>query len=246
MTLGGFRIFAVLAALIIQGTAARAETFTFAIGDWPPYISKDAPGFGPHARKVTEAFRSAGHDVRFEFLPWRRSLEVTRHGSLPATFSWIYTEERAKDFIYPETPLDEAKYVYFFRKDRFPDGLDALSFEEVRDRGLTVVGVTGYWYQTQLEKAGIAFEAVATEEQAWTMLVHGRADLYIETDLVGAEHSRKFLHETADSLSMSKPICVFPLYILFSKAHPDGARMKDIWDSHGQKKRISSADPAIR
>ncbi|POF32892.1 substrate-binding periplasmic protein [Roseibium marinum] len=246
MTSVGFRAFAVVVALVFQCAAANSETFTFAVGDWPPFTSRDAPGFGMHAQKVTETFRAAGHDVRFEFLPWLRSFEMTRHGTLPATFSWIFEKERAEDFIYPETPIALASFVYFYRKDRFPAGLQALSFEEVAARGLTVVGIPGYWYQAPLEKAGVLFQAVPEEEQAWNMLARGRADLYIEIDRVGRAHSRAVLDDAAESIAMSEPIRVYPLYILFSKTHPDGARMKNIWDAQADPARISSAGPAIR
>ncbi|WP_299819275.1 hypothetical protein [uncultured Roseibium sp.] len=246
MTSGGLRIFAVFLAFVLQNTAAKSETFTFAIGDWPPFTSQDAPGFGLHARKVAETFRAAGHDVDFEFFPWLRSLEMTRHGSMPATFSWIYKKDRALDFIYPETPIDLARYVYFYRKDRFPDGLEDLSFEEIESRGLTVVGIPGYWYETPLEEAGVLFQAVPQEKQAWNMLAHGRADLYIEIDRVGLAHSHAVLKDEAEAIAMSEPIRIFPLYILFSKAHPDGALMKDIWDKYADPARISSAGSAIR
>ncbi|WP_068408452.1 hypothetical protein [Labrenzia sp. OB1] len=246
MTPVGVRAFAVFFALVLQSTAAKSETFTFAIGDWPPFTSRDAPGYGLHARKVTETFRAAGHDVHYEFFPWLRSLEMTRHGSMPATFSWIYKKERTEDFIYPETPIDLARYVYFYREDRFPDGLENLTFEEIKSRGLTVVGIPGYWYQAPLEKAGVLFQSVPQEKQAWNMLAHGRADLYIEIDRVGLAHSRAVLTDESESIAMSEPIRIFPLYILFSKAHPEGARMKDIWDTYAAQAGISPPGSAIR
>ncbi|MEM5583327.1 hypothetical protein WNZ15_12750 [Roseibium sp. AS2] len=246
MTSGGFRAFAVFLALVLQSTVAKPETFTFAIGDWPPFTSHDAPGFGLHAQKVAETFRAAGHDVEFEFFPWLRSLEMTRYGSLPATFSWIHEKERTEDFIYPETPIDLASYVYFYRKDRFPDGLQDLSFKGIEARGLTVVGIPGYWYQAPMEKAGVIFQAVPQEEQAWNMLALGRADLYVEINRVGLTHSRAVLQDKADRIAMSEPIRIFPLYILFSKAHPAGARMKDIWDAFAEPEPVSSAGSTIR
>ncbi|PVB62017.1 hypothetical protein [Labrenzia sp. 011] len=246
MTAFGLRAFAVVLALALQGVAAKSETFTFAIGDWPPFTSPGAPGFGQHAQKVRETFQAAGHDVRFEFFPWLRSFEMTRHGSMPATFSWIFEEERAEDFLYPETPIDLARYVYFYRRDRFPDGLEAMSFEDIKARGLTVVGIPGYWYQAPLEKTGVVFQAVPEEARAWNMLAHGRADVYIEIDRVGQRHSRSILEDAAASIAMSEPIRVFPLYVLFSRTHPDGLRMKNIWDAFANRPRISSARPAIR
>ncbi|MBN9673178.1 substrate-binding periplasmic protein [Roseibium aggregatum] len=240
MVSGGVRSIAMLIALALQVAAAKAETFTFAVGEWPPFVARDSAGFGSHAEAVTQAFRKAGHNVRFEFLPWLRSLETTRHGSIPASFSWAFVEDRQKDFLYPETPLGEARDVYFYRKDRFPEGLEPLSFKELRTRGLTVVGISGYWYEAALRKEGVVFQGVATEEQAWTMLRHERADIFIENDVVGQAHSREVLREEAGLIQGSRPIRIVPLYILFSKAHPDGRRMLEIWDEFGSRKQVSA------
>jgi len=240
MVAGGIRLIAALMVLALQCAAARAETFTFAVGEWPPFISKDAPGFGSHVENVVKAFKKAGHDVRFEFLPWRRSLEMARHGTFPATFSWAFAEERQTDFLYPQTPIDDARDVYFYRKDRFPEGLEPLSFKELKTRGLTVVGISGYWYETALKEKGVLFQSVATEEQAWAMLQHGRADIFIENDVVGRAHSREFLKDQAGLVAGSRPIRIVPLYILFSKSHPDGGRMLEIWEKFGGRKQVSA------
>ena len=171
---------------------------------------------------------------------------MTRRGSLPATFSWSYVRSRTADFLYPKTPVDTLKDVYFFRKDRFPENLKPLTFDEIKAGKLTVVGITDYWYQGPLEEKGIIFQKVATEEQAWTMLAHGRADIYIENDIVGREHSRAILGDEAGNIAMSEPIRTEPVYVLFSKAHPDGPRMLEIWDAQTENDPDSSASPAIQ
>lgn len=223
-----------------------ADSFTFAIGEWPPFISATAPDHGLHARKVSKVFEAAGHEVDYRFLPWRRSLELTKSGSLPATFSWSYVEDRTEDYIYPDHPVDRLRDVYFFRKDKFPTGFEPLSFEELKNRQLTVVGIAGYWYQDALLDAGVTFQAVATENQAWTMLLYGRADLYIENDIVGRVHSRALLAEKAALIGFSEPLRTVPVYILFSKTHPDGARMAEIWDRGAASEPEETREPAIR
>lgn len=240
------KILVLLMLLFCPSTLAKAETFTFGIGDWPPFISETAPGFGPHAEKVARAFRKAGHEIRLEFLPWRRSFEMSRHGTIPATFSWAFTKERTRDFLYPALPIDQARDVYFYRKDRFPDGLSPLSFEDLSESGLTVVGVSDYWYDAPLAEAGVSLQRVATEEQAWSMLLHGRADLYIENDAVGKAHSRNFLGTQAAEIANSRPIRIVPLYILFSKHNPDARRMMEIWDRFGGREEISATSYDFR
>ncbi|WP_157738998.1 hypothetical protein [Labrenzia sp. VG12] len=184
--------------------------------------------------------------MAFEFLPWRRSLELTKNGSLPATFSWSFVEARTTDYFYPEIPVDQVDDVYFYRKDKFPDGLATLSFDDIREQNLTVVGIADYWYQEPLEKAGVSFQAVATEKEAWTMLLYGRADLYIENDVVGQVYSRSVLEDSAALIGMSEPLRSVELFILFSKTHPDGALMAEIWDKGAALLSQTDTGPAVR
>ncbi|ASP35155.1 hypothetical protein CHH27_19490 [Labrenzia sp. VG12] len=195
---------------------------------------------------MSDVFQSQGHTVAFEFLPWRRSLELTKNGSLPATFSWSFVEARTTDYFYPEIPVDQVDDVYFYRKDKFPDGLATLSFDDIREQNLTVVGIADYWYQEPLEKAGVSFQAVATEKEAWTMLLYGRADLYIENDVVGQVYSRSVLEDSAALIGMSEPLRSVELFILFSKTHPDGALMAEIWDKGAALLSQTDTGPAVR
>lgn len=227
---------------IITTPPAVSEEFSFAIGEWPPFISSNAPGYGLHSELISEIFGSQGHTVKLEFYPWRRSLELTKVGTLPATYSWSYLQEREDDFIYPEHPLDQLNDVNFYRKDRFPNGLVPLSFDELKGRSLTVVGVEGYWYETVLNKADVVFQTVATEEQAWKMLLHNRADIFIENDVSGDIQGRQFLGKDMDNIDRSAPFRTIPVYIMFSRHNPDALRMMEIWDRGITELSVSGPD----
>ncbi|QDG75122.1 ABC transporter substrate-binding protein [Labrenzia sp. PHM005] len=231
--------------LVLPNTTAKsvlAEQFSFAIGEWPPFVSETLPGGGLHSKKIADVFGSQGHEVSFQFFPWRRSMELTKTGTFPATFSWSHLQEREVDYQYPKQPVDELNDVYFYRKDRFPAGLTPMSFDELKSQSLTVVGVGGYWYETVLKKHGVVFQIVATEEQAWKMLLHGRADIYIENDISGDIQKRQFLSERAEEITRSQPFRTIPLYILFSRKHPDAPHMMKIWDDGMTKLSVSGSN----
>jgi len=238
---------AVLFALsLIAGVPARADTFTFVLGDWPPFVGKNLPGHGLHARLVTRVFREAGHDVRYEFAPWLRAYEVVKAGTEPSTFPWAYTEERARDFYYSSKPVGANDYVLFYRKDRFPDGLPPLTFEEIKARNLSIVAIEGYWYLDRLKEAGLSYQNVATEKQAWNMLGYDRVDLYFDSGIVGDIQKRQFLGDLADEIARTGPVHSVQLYMLFSRSHPDGRKMKDIWERETVLEEEETQDPAIR
>nr|WP_244313994.1 transporter substrate-binding domain-containing protein [Roseibium denhamense] len=228
--------------MIATATPASSDKFAFAVGEWPPFVSQEQPGYGLHSKLIREIFHSQGHEISLEFFPWRRSLQLTKSGTFPATFSWSYLEERDADYIYANEPIEDLTDVYFYRKDRFPAGLPPLSFEELKEQSLTVVGVGGYWYETVLAKEDVIFQIVATEEEAWNMLYHGRADIFIENDISGIVQKQQFLEAAADEITYSDPIRTIPLYIMFSRKHPDAASMIEIWDTGMKKRRADKAD----
>jgi len=228
---GSFSCFLVV-FLVLSTTPIRSETFTFAVGEWPPYISSQMPGLGSHTETVKRIFNHAGVDLEFEFLPWQRSMEMTRNGTFPATFSWSYTSERADSFYYSTLSIDKIRYVHFYRKDRFPDGLDALNFGMLQRQGLTVVAVKNYWYDQPLREAKVKVHFVVTEEQAWSMLRHKRADIYIESLRVGEIQKREFLGPDAGLIAHTGPFREVPMFILFSKAHPAGQKLLKLWEAY--------------
>ncbi|GAB2186459.1 substrate-binding periplasmic protein [Roseibium sp. LAB1] len=243
--LGSFACFLVL-FLCLHVSASRSETFTFAVGEWPPFIGSKSPGFGSHAQIVRDAFEKAGHDTRFVFLPWQRSYQMTRNGTYAATFSWSYTDERNQDFYFPERPVGQTTYVHFFKKDRFPDGIGPLSFDDLRKEGLSVVAVRNYWYEDMLEAAGVTVEYVSTEQLAWSMLLHDRADVYMESTEVGMIRKAMFLGDEADLLAHSPTFLEVPMYLMFSRKHPDGRRLLKIWEASSPPAPETLPEAAMR
>ena len=92
------------AAVAMAGTSAvNADTATFAVGEWAPYIGEALPDKGPHAKRVSDVFSGAGYDVKFEFTPWKRASESTKRGDLPATFSGAKQMIGKRIFCFPRS-----------------------------------------------------------------------------------------------------------------------------------------------
>jgi polar amino acid transport system substrate-binding protein len=226
--------------------ASRSETFTFAVGEWPPFIGAKSPGFGSHTQIVRRVIEKAGHQAKFDFLPWQRSYQMVRNGTYAATFSWSYTDERSEEFYFPERPVGLATYVHFYKKDRFPDGIGPLGFDDLRKEGLSVVAVRNYWYEDMLEAAGVTVEYVSTEQLAWSMLLHERADVYMESTEVGMIRKAVFLGDEASLLVHSPTFLEVPMYPMFSRKHPDGRRLLEIWEASSPPDPETTPEAAIR
>jgi len=203
----------------------------FAVGEWPPMITENVPGFGIHTERVTEAFEAIGYRVRYVFVPWRRAYEQTIAGEYAGTFSWIWTDERAAEAFYPRYPIANAQQKGFYRKDRFPAGLDIDEIADLGPLGLRPVGVASYWYEVEFRRQGIPVDIVTTSEAAWRFLDAGRADIYIEEEEVGLMDMARVLGEDAlTRYEMTDPVQSDKMFILFSRKNPQGAVLRDAFD----------------
>lgn len=231
------KIRTILAAVSVSIAAfgsAQAETMTFAVGEWAPYIGENLPNNGTHTERVREVMKAAGYDMALEYLPWKRSFELTKKGDFPATFSWSYTEDREADFFLPEVAVDDQTDVIFYSRAKFPDGLSVSSIDEMQAQGLSVIGYSGYWYEGEYQKRGMKMRTVTSPESAWKLLQSGRADVMIENEVVGDLSLQEVLGAEAGDVAKGADVRSAPVYILFSRNHPAGAALRDAWDQHAK------------
>ena len=228
-------IWSLLAVFGILATPLRAEPVTIAIGEWKPFISEELPGYGPHAQRVSEVFEQAGVEVEYVFLPWTRGYNLTRNGRYAATFSWFKTEERAREVLYPEVPVEMRQSAVYYKKSRFPDGLEMTSLDEVIASGLRVVGVQSYWYSEPLTESGVSYHETSEADLAWRLLNAERGDLYIEDVAVAeADMIAEFGEDGPERFASAGIVRESPMYILFTDAAPIGRELRDAWDAHAR------------
>lgn len=68
-------------ACLIAPAGARAEVVRIATGELPPYATAEASDSGTALQIVRRAFALAGHEVRYQFMPWPRAQNETEPGS---------------------------------------------------------------------------------------------------------------------------------------------------------------------
>lgn len=214
--------------------SAQADTVKIGVGEWAPYIGETLPNQGLHTKRVLDVLKAAGYDVELEFSPWKRTFEVAKRGDTAATFSWSHSDDREADFIYPKVPLEEQTDVIFYNKEKHPDGVSVSSIEDIKAQGLKVVGLSGYWYESALADAGVDIHIVSSEDNAWKFLQAGRADIMIENEVVGSLSVENTLGADAGSIGKGAVLRTVPMYVLFSKAHPEGQKLADAWDAHAK------------
>lgn len=108
-----------LLPLLLLGATASAETsrVRIAVGEWPPYFSEEADGYGTYAQVVTRAFGLAGIEVDYGFFPWKRAFLETQEGRWPVSAGWGKTPEREPYFHFCD-PVLVQREQFFYSTDR--------------------------------------------------------------------------------------------------------------------------------
>ncbi|MGL6450109.1 substrate-binding periplasmic protein [Aeromonas veronii] len=117
-----------------------AQELTLSTGEYPPYCSETLKyqGLIPHV--VSEAFKSEGVSVKFQFLPWKRAFRLSEEGVVDGTVHWYESSERRKTHLYSDPILSET-YVWFYLKSA---PLEWRGYQDLADRKLAAV--SGYTY----------------------------------------------------------------------------------------------------
>jgi len=102
-----YLLFIVLSFVLIavdpgaRQSSAQADNSTLRVAtymDFPPFIANTEPDDGIISAIVTESFAAAEVNIEIPEVPWRRAYRAVKLGDYPASYSWAYSEQRARDF----------------------------------------------------------------------------------------------------------------------------------------------------
>jgi len=207
------------------GLGHADETVVLTNGEWPPMFSKEFKHGGFGSRVCKEAFALGGVDVRYEYMPWKRGLELARVGQYAGTVGWRKSSEREKYFYFSD-PLMTMNTVFFHKK--------SLEFDwnNLGDIATMNVGATnGYGYIDMLrpviEQNGGKLDVASSDIANFRKLVSGRIDIFPCAEQVGYYLLRtKFIAGTADRIRHhTKPLLGGDLYLLISKKNKNGQEL---------------------
>ncbi|KJE37072.1 hypothetical protein UF64_01715 [Thalassospira sp. HJ] len=133
--------------------------------------------------------------------------------------------------------------------------MEINDFGDVADLGLRPVVVASYWHKQEFEKLGIGVDVVANPESAWRFLNADRADILFEDEEPGWFDLTETLGvDIAKAYATTGIVPTSNLFILFSRQHPDGQKlrkafdafmaskegqdMRDLWSIHPDERQI--------
>jgi polar amino acid transport system substrate-binding protein len=211
-----------IAALGMMTGVAFAEadvTLKIGTGDYPPFTDATAPDGGSVNRVVKKMATAAGFDVAFEYMPWKRALELARSGRMHATSFWYHKQEREADFIHVG-PIFKDRLVFFRRADM--DKPDWTKLEDLK--GLKIGAVNGYTYTPEFwelaEEGVLEVEEAHSDEANFRKLMAGRIDLFPMSEESGSELVMRIFNDNQHSRIVfgDKPLAETEGFLLVSRS----------------------------
>ncbi len=223
--------------IFLNSTFAKTNVI-FTSGDFPPYVSTKMKDHGIYTQIVKEVFNKSGYNISFQIQPWNRAFDEVKGNSKNASFPWLKTEQREKEVLYPKTPIGLFKEVLIYKKEKFPNGLEAKSLEELVKKKVRIIAIQSYWYTSKLSELNADIIYAPTPSSAYAMLMADRGDVHINTDKVVEMELKEFFTNESERnrLTSSKnPIHISPAFIIFAKDNPESKKLIDHWDKNAKE-----------
>lgn len=205
-------------------------------GEWPPFYSAAMPGGGFANRVISESFALEGIKVQFEFVPWRRALEMAARGPAVGSAGWLPMEDRTARFLFSD-PVFDSERVFFFRKDK---PFDWRTLDDVRDLrvGVTLGSAEEFPFEEILGGKGGKLDVARDYVSGMKMLVAGRMDVYACNRAVGLFILANRIHAGEDLVAPhSRPIFSETNHLILSRREPFARALMDRFNAGLRKLR---------
>ena len=237
-------IFFLLTLFVIPLGWSQSPTITVTSLEWPPYTSEGLKDLGASAAVATEAFKVMGYDLKIEFYPWNRAVQMAKQSrGYVGYFPEYYSQEIAADFIYSD-PMGSGPLGFVERVDT------PIVWSTLEDLKKYVIGtVLGYLntdeFDALVAQGLIKTEAVVDDATNLAKVANKRMPLAVIDPNV-----MRFLLKNEKSIIPYRDILQFndrvlavkELYMCFKKG-PDGEKYVKIFNEG--LKRIN-ADQIMR
>ncbi len=202
--------------VFLAAATGQAMTITAAGDPYPPYGDPKIPGGGLGMEIIRAAYKTQGHEVTMEYVPWARAEAGVKNGSYDIVpFTWR-TDARAKVLLF-STAFAVGNVRFIKRKG---DPFEFLGLESLN--GKRVGTVLGYGYGDAFTQSnGFVRENGKDLLTNVKKLLRDRIDLTLEDEIVAraglsAEHP-----QALEQIEFVKtPLSVNPLYVTAGLQNP--------------------------
>lgn len=231
MTLCSRLTFMAIGALVVHTALAQPTVLIGAENDWAPYASSPTAGAtgsgsvqGFAVDLVRAGFAAKGIKAEFVALPFARCMLYASTGRVLGCFNATITDDNRSRYLWHQPPMFEEELSIFARADSPADKLTLADL-----RGHSVGYTNGYTYPTEfMQDTAIKKHSATSDQYLLKMLLSGRVD-YI---LLNRSPGYWRINSSPEFTGKAKRVGMISMdgfWIAFSKQHPDGARMAELF-----------------
>lgn len=179
-----------LAIVLFLCLSGRAFALDLVSGPgYAPFADPDLPEGGMLTEVVRKAYAGVGVSTTITFLPWKRGYSDAVEGRYTATFPYILTDERARDFLFSD-PL------YVVKRRVYLSAATGMVYRDLQDLkgkiGCMEIGsALPNEVEAMIQRRELSAERPPDLQSCARMLAVGRADFIIINELAANEFIRK-------------------------------------------------------
>ncbi|WP_108652294.1 substrate-binding periplasmic protein [Dongshaea marina] len=216
-----------LFSLLFFGSSMAQPTIQVALGEWPPYVSKDMKDGGLVGRIIKESLALEGYQVNYQFFPWDQSYAKVKSKEFSITFPWYASDER-RELFYLSVPLMDFNTVFFYRKDT-----KFSWFPNQPIRNFKIGAIKGYHYGEMFDviTEGRHVDWSSNDNGAFRKLLKKRIDAFPTDILFGYYYLHKHFPAAIASLITNDPrtLHTAPGFALIERSEK-GQKLKEVLD----------------
>jgi len=210
------RITASLACWALMGACALADTITVAGDPYPPYGDPKNPTGGLAIEIIRAAYKTQGHEITMEFVPWARAEAGVKNGSYDIVpYTWR-TEARVRVLLF-STSYAVGNVRFIKRKG---DAFEFNGLESLKDK--RVGTVRGYGYSDAFVNSPLFTREAGNDLMTNVKkLLRERVDLTLEDEIVARSAIGAEDPQALDRIEFVRtPLAVNPLYVTAGLQNP--------------------------
>lgn len=210
-------------------TARTEDVIQIVTGEWAPFVSIKMPDYGVFAEIITAAFKEMEIEPIYTFDNWLNGYSQVQLGTQVATFPYIKTPNREKDMYFSDGVLP-AKVVLFYNKTFRKEPIIYTDLEDLKQ--YDIAGTPGYFYEELFDEASVKYYKFTSDALSFKELYKGHIDLFPMDEIVGWSLLKDLYPNDYQTIfaTVEKPLLEAPYHVIFSKKHPDGLKMGDMFN----------------
>lgn len=159
----------IYSSITLQAGSAETRTAILGVFPWEPYVSEKKDDHGMFTEIVVSALKAVGYDTTIKGYQFGRIMHYLESGDIDLSPAISPTDERKK-FIDFTSSIYDVDMVFIYKKRSF----QGSSIDDLKGRTGGVM--TGTFWEDVLNRSGIKYETVTSQEQNVQKLITGRVD----------------------------------------------------------------------